>query len=111
MYRRIEKIDHEWKSKTGAFAWEFPPPGGWEAAENEEYWDVMSGTPVPNKKIRKNCRFYFTEEGWKKLGRRLASYFRRNKVEFRVITIKEKSVDIFYKDWSQVAVRPRKAVK
>ena len=62
----------------------------------------------PSRKITKNCRFYFTEKGWRKLGRHIVADMIKFQQRYRVITVKEHSVDVVYQDDLQVAVRPRK---
>jgi hypothetical protein len=59
------------------------------------------------KGLGKNCRFFFTETGWKEIGKNTVKTCLRQNQRFRIIKVKEKSVDIVYKDRHQVAVRPR----
>lgn len=73
-----------------------------------DVFDAWADIPKAPKHLNKNCRFYFTEDGWKKFGHNTVETCRKVDYRFRVITIKEKSVDIFYQDKYQVAVRPRK---
>lgn len=60
------------------------------------------------KNLHKNVRFYFTELGWDMYGRKLLCLAVQDHFETKVKAIKEKSVDVFYRDTWQVAVRPRK---
>jgi len=69
---------------------------------------ACAGLAPPGKKIGKNCRFYFTEKGWEKYGRATVAACQRVGQRYRVICIKEKPVDVFYRDEYQVAVRPRR---
>ena len=62
----------------------------------------------PRRAISKNCRFYFTEEGWKRYGRPTVSACQKVGQEYRIIRIKEKSVEVVYRDKFQIAVRPRR---
>lgn len=52
----------------------------------------------------KAIRFFFTEAGWKKVGRAVLHDLLRQKLydTVRVIAIKEKSVDVIYRDTLQV---------
>jgi len=62
----------------------------------------------PRRSLYKNCRFFFTEDGWNRYGREAISACQKTGQEYRVIRIKERSVDVMYRDAYQVAVRPRK---
>lgn len=64
--------------------------------------------PAP-RRLSKNTRFYFTEEGWRRYGRKTVAACLTVGQRYRVIRIKEKSVDIVYRDDVQVAVRPKKS--
>jgi hypothetical protein len=70
-----------------------------------EAWSSMN---APRRTLAKNCRFYFTETGWKRFGRPTITACQQTGTPYRVIAIKEKSVDIFYRDEIQVAVRAKK---
>ena len=72
------------------------------------YWVALAELPVPRESFRKNCKFYFTELGWDKFGRRMIHGLLQSKCQFMVITIKENAMEVMYKDKYQVAVRPRK---
>ena len=58
--------------------------------------------------LYKNCYFYFTERGWEKIGRKIVQAAGQSGQDYRVIRIKENSVDVFWRDEYQVAVRARK---
>ena len=62
---------------------------------------------APRRAINKNCRFYFTEEGWKRYGRPTVGACQKTGQQYRVIRIKEKSVEVLYRDKFQAAVRPK----
>src|SRR6185503_7002646 len=64
---------------------------GTEAITRE--WISM---PYPRRRIERNCRFYFTEEGWRRYGRPTIRACQRVGRRYRVIAIKEKSVDVIY---------------
>ena len=63
---------------------------------------------APRRALYKNCRFYFTEEGWKRYGRPTVAACQKAEQQYRVIRIKERSVEVMYRDEFQVAVRARK---
>lgn len=68
------------------------------------------GVNAPNNiHTNKKIKFFFTEKGWNKVGRQILKIVKQVKLQHRVLSIKEKSVDIIYRDKLQVAVRPRKA--
>jgi hypothetical protein len=64
--------------------------------------------PAP-RRLFKHTKFFFTEEGWRRYGRRTVAACQTVGQRYRVISIKEKSVDVVYRDEVQVAVRPRRA--
>lgn len=63
---------------------------------------------VPRRTIHKNCRFFFTEEGWRRYGRPAVDTCWRKGLRYRVVAVKERSVEVVYRDEFQVAVRTRK---
>ena len=65
----------------------------------------------PRRRIFKNCRFYFTEAGWRRYGRPTVAACQQTGQLYRVLCIKEKSVEVVYRDELQVAVRPKKNKK
>lgn len=71
-------------------------------------WSPMNG---PRRTLHKNCRFYFTEAGWKMYGRPTIIACQQTGQAYHIVTIKEKSVDVFYRDAIQVAVRPKKKTR
>ncbi len=71
----------------------------------DSQWTLMN---APRRALHKNCRFYFTEAGWKMYGRPTVIACQQTGQAYRIVTLKEKSVDIFYRDEIQVAVRPKK---
>ena len=96
MYRRIEMLIDDYK-------------GGIMCSQTFEVFDSWADMKGPKGDgIGKNCRYFFTEYGWKKMGRKVIEACQRTNQEYRIIKVKEKSVDVVYKDEIQVAVRPRK---
>lgn len=126
MFRRIELIERmrltrrtEWLRGFAAVAglsvaavdqitsidWKHGLTGVGGNNEVADAWIDMKG---PRRRIFKNCRFYFTEEGWRRYGRPTVAACLRTGQRFRVITIKERSVDVMYRDEVQVAVRAKR---
>jgi hypothetical protein len=57
-----------------------------------------------------NCRFYFTERGWREVGRKVAAAARRTGQDYRIIAIKETDAQVVWRDKDrdyEVAVQPR----
>ena len=63
---------------------------------------------APRGQLNKNYRFYFSEEGWRRYGRPTVAACQKTGQQYRVIRVKERSMDVMYRDECQVAVRPRK---
>jgi hypothetical protein len=99
MQERGEGIDKSltrfWKSGLMGFGHELVT----------EAWIQMNN---PRRTLFKNCRFYFTEAGWRQYGRPTVRACQQTDQQYRVISIKEHSVDVVYRDEFQVAVRPKK---
>jgi len=75
---------------------------------NPVVWDAWVHMNSPRRPVTRNARFYFTEEGWRRYGRKTIEVCQQVGQRYRVIRIKENSVDVIYRDEVQVAVRPRK---
>ena len=75
---------------------------------NETVVEAWVHMPSPKRSINWNCRFYFTEAGWRRFGRPTITACQQTNQEYRVLRIKEKSVDVVYRDEYQVAVRPKR---
>ena len=78
---------------------------GTTASPASDPWIEMNS---PRRAVNRKCRFYFTEEGWRRYGRSTIAACQRIGQEYRVLAIKEKSVDVIYRDEFQVAVRPKR---
>lgn len=95
MYRRIEICRHGLTETE------------WSGCSSFCTKDLRAPNP---KQIKKNTKFYFTEKGWNKFGREILKkvvHSIKNKdhhlyTHYRVISIKENSLDIHYKDAHQV---------
>jgi hypothetical protein len=65
----------------------------------------------PERSIPHNARFYFTELGWKEVGRKVIESCQQVGQAYRVIRVKEKSVNVVWYDKHgglEVAIQPKK---
>ncbi|MDX1437190.1 MAG: hypothetical protein R3335_10295 [Anaerolineales bacterium] len=67
--------------------------------------DTLRG---PQKSIPDNVRFFFTEKGWREVGRHVVAECKRQGQEVRVIAVKENSVNVVWGDDYEVAAQPKK---
>lgn len=124
MYRRIELISHDPKNPGGKWdTWT------WKGKEYKEYnsghyksgimglshMDVADAWIYdlrgPKRTIPSNCKFYFTELGWDKIGRNVVKACMKNNQEYRVIAIKETDAQVVWRDkytQYEVAIQPKK---
>lgn len=109
MYRRIELIKTYQDTRTG---------------EIEHYKSGLMGiSPMAvidawvNKlrgcehTLPTNARFYFTEKGWREVGRKVIEACMQVEQEYKVIAIKETDAQVVWRDKHtgyEVAVQPRK---
>ena len=107
MYRRIELITQFTVGKTENKTL-YIKGGLCFIPTTKEVCEAWLDLPLPRKPIRKNCRFYFTEKGWDVYGRAVVKACQKTGQEYRVIRIKEKSVDVVYQDEYQAVARPLK---
>lgn len=113
MFRRIEFI-----LPAGVLDGESYPPekGGLMSVVSgpvaEAWWDsegVVGLLGPARSSLPPNCRFYFTEKGWRDVGRRVAAAARRTDQEYRVVAIKETDAQVVWRDKVrdyEVAVQP-----
>jgi hypothetical protein len=106
MYRRLEIVhpeiqyyyQGEWRKepamKLGIFG-----------AHDLSWIEVLRG---PNKTIPANTRFFFTEKGWREVGRHVVAGSKRAGQNVRVIAVKESSVDVVWGDAYEVAAQPKR---
>jgi hypothetical protein len=63
----------------------------------------------PARPLPSNCRFYFTEKGWREVGRNVAAAAQRAGQEYRILAIKETDAQVVWRDklrGFEVAVQP-----
>lgn len=58
--------------------------------------------PKPNQRSKKD-EFYFTEKGFDRFGRDIVKRLSKEGILYRIIKVKEKSIDVKYRDKYQVA--------
>jgi len=109
MFRRIEVILPADIDDEGQY---YPP-------SNEGLTSVVSGPVLDawiddlvgptRSSLPTNCRFYFTEKGWREVGRKVAAAAKQTRQEYRVIAIKETDAQVVWRDkvrGYEVAVQP-----
>jgi hypothetical protein len=65
----------------------------------------------PHRPIPGNAKFYFTEHGWREIGRNVVALCKEVGQEYRIIRIKEREVDVVWRDRhydTELAAQPRK---
>lgn len=65
----------------------------------------------PDRPIPRNAKFYFTERGWREIGRHVVAACKYEEQEYRVIRVKERDVNVVWRDRhydTEVAAQPRK---
>jgi hypothetical protein len=125
MYRRIELIDEMSAEDYRTFIeslrqsvsdsdveLEREYPRFWKSSlmgfGNPAVWDAWIDMNSPRRPVNRNARFYFTEEGWRRYGRKTIEVCQQVGQRYRVLSVKENAVDVIYRDEFQVAVRPKK---
>lgn len=109
MFRRIELIH---TGREGADGESYP---AWKSGLTptslpgvaDAWVDDLRG---PARSLPWNCRFYFTEEGWKEVGRNVVAAAQRSGQEYRIVAIKETDAQVVWRDkvmGYEVAVQPR----
>jgi hypothetical protein len=66
----------------------------------------------PGRSLPANCRFYFTEKGWREVGRSVIAAAQQTHQEYRLIAIKETDAQVVWRDKArgyEVAVQPKRA--
>lgn len=106
MYRRLEIIhpelryfyQNEWHPEPAAKL-------GILGAADTSWADTLRG---PDRSIPANTRFFFTEKGWREVGRHVVAECKRQGQEVRVIAGKEASVNVVWRDDSELAAQPKR---
>lgn len=109
MYRRIELINEPistFNADGEIVQWPAVKAGlmGPSSLEVMESWaDKLA---APKHSIPQNARFYFTEKGWAEIGRYVIAAAQRTGQQYRVLSIKEKNLNVIFGDEYQVAGQP-----
>ena len=103
MRQRIDDPDYNIEKETPRFL-----KSGLMGFGNPAVSDAWVHMNSPRRPVNRNARFYFTEEGWRRYGRKTVEVCQQVGQRYRVLRIKENSVDVIYRDEFQVAVRPRR---
>ncbi len=105
MYRRLEVIQPELRYfYQGEWHTEPASKHGILAAVDTSWLDTLRG---PDRSIPFNTRFFFTEKGWREVGRHVVAECKRQGQEVRVIAVKEASVNVVWGDEYEVAAQPK----
>jgi hypothetical protein len=74
----------------------------------EAWFDKLRGPDCP---IPRNAKFYFTEHGWREIGRHVVAVCKHEGQAYRIIRVKERDVNVVWRDRhydTEVAAQPRK---
>jgi hypothetical protein len=128
MYRRIELIDEmnaeDYLAFIESLRQSVTDPDVDLKREYPRFWktglmgygnpavsDAWLNMNSPRRPVNRNARFYFTEEGWRRYGRKTIEVCQQVGQRYRVLSVKESAVDVIYRDEFQVAVRPKKKAR
>jgi hypothetical protein len=105
MYRRLEVIHPELRYYYHG-DWHKEPAAklGILGAADFSWTETLRG---PDRDIPSNTRFFFTEKGWKEVGRHVVAECKRQGQEVRVISVKEASVNVVWGDEYEIAAQPK----
>jgi hypothetical protein len=105
MYRRLEIIHPEMRYFYQG-EWHKEPAAklGILGAADTSWLETLRG---PDRSIPFNTRFFFTEKGWREVGRHVVAECKRQGQEVRVISVKEASVNVVWGDQYEVAAQPK----
>ena len=110
MFRRIEMI-HPASGEWFPADWK---QGLMSASSNEvvEAWiHKLRGSPHP---LPSNARFYFTEKGWREIGRQVVAACQKTGQRYRILKIKETDAQVCWRDKHdgyEVAIQPARKRK
>jgi hypothetical protein len=103
MFRRIEVYNEDMRSWHGCDAmwvnWECSEAGALAPGEIMQ----AAGLRLPGHGMTHKVFFWFTEAGWRKVGKKIIRSLRTADVPFRVKKVKENEVSVSYRDKLQVA--------
>lgn len=107
MYRRLEIIHPRLplKNEDGEIEYYPAEKGGILFTADFSWAETLRG---PRKNIPPNTRFFFTEKGWREVGRHTVARCKAAGQDVRVIAVKENSVNVVWGDAYEVAAQPKK---
>lgn len=109
MFRRIEMIgEYKADGKENFYAYKYGLMAGGDKEVIDAWIYQLRG---PSRSIPSNAKFYFTEKGWKEVGRNVVKACQRVGQEYRIIKVKEKSVNVVWRDKHteyEVACQPKR---
>lgn len=121
VYRRIELIHHYPDSDPWEYGEYYPTDiklgiMGVTHYKIVDAWmpENSQGLRGPKHGVPRNARFYFTEKGWKVLGRNVVAACKEVGQDYRVIAIKETDAQVVWRDkftGYEVAVQPKRKRK
>lgn len=120
MYRRIELIYEHfskkenkfWSEKGGIFS--AMPHINDDLSEHLKSLEIFDSWASQGKitgwcgNIPKNAKFFFTEKGWKDVGRHVVSACLKTRTKFRILKVKENSVNVVWANDYELAAQPKK---
>jgi hypothetical protein len=109
VFRRIEFINEDRRPGNGELrSFKSGLMGASSEAVLDAWFDRLRG---PDRTLPWNARFYFTERGWREVGREVVRACGRSGQPYRVIRVKEDEVDVVWRDHHtgyEVAAQPRR---
>ncbi len=109
MFRRIEFLNRHVHRDGSVREWN---GGLTSASSSPEVWppsyDQLRGT---GRTLPDNVRFYFTERGWREIGREIIRECGRVGQRYRVLAVKETDAQVAWRDKHtdlEVALQPRR---
>ena len=109
MFRRIELINHYRDRETSEYVYYKHGLLGISLSPVVDAW-IESLRGPGKRSLPANCRFWFTERGWREVGREVVAACGRSGQQYRVLRIKENEVDVIWRDrlsGLEVAAQPR----
>ena len=95
MFRRVELID-EIGVREGVYE---AFKHGLMGLSNDTVVDAwIESLRGPDRSIPSNARFWFTEAGWRSVGRRVVEACGRTGQKYRVVRVKESAVAVVWRD-------------
>lgn len=78
----------------------------WE--EIFESWAIDTKIKGNCGNIPRNAKFFFTERGWEEIGKKIVNICLKTKTKFRILKVKENSVNVVWNNGYELAAQPKK---